>query len=379
MLIAHISDTHLGASQFGLREREEDVYDAFNEIIETVIKDRVKVVVHSGDIFDTPKPGGTPLVKLLNGLQKLNEKGIKFYFTLGEHDISRIPETPSSFLFEKIDLARYVGNGKPLFYDGIAYVGLHKYKRSEIDELISKLRSIDRQVFDYPRKKVLILHQGLYEFHRYAGEITVSDLPKNFDYYAFGHLHDRHEKRFEELKGILCYPGSIDPIPGEGIKDFEKGFYIVDLSGDEARPEWVKIKSTRKQMNVELEYSKLEQAIQELLEDIKGLQKPPVLYIKVKGKELDSRRITNALSKLNQQALYYEWEPAIEGSEVGRVFKERPSNIDEEMMNLTAEILESKEKASFVIKELLSMLSEGLVKEAFELMWKNFKEERVKS
>ena len=36
--IAHLADTHLGYRQYGLLEREEDFYDAFNKIIDDIIE-----------------------------------------------------------------------------------------------------------------------------------------------------------------------------------------------------------------------------------------------------------------------------------------------------------------------------------------------------
>jgi DNA repair exonuclease SbcCD nuclease subunit len=68
MLILHTSDTHLGYAQFDLEEREKDVYDAFSEIVDAAVKDRVDAVVHSGDIFHIPRPAGRPLVKLGEGI-----------------------------------------------------------------------------------------------------------------------------------------------------------------------------------------------------------------------------------------------------------------------------------------------------------------------
>ena len=39
MLFSHISDTHLGLQQYGLEEREQDIYDSFNQAIDISIKD----------------------------------------------------------------------------------------------------------------------------------------------------------------------------------------------------------------------------------------------------------------------------------------------------------------------------------------------------
>jgi len=80
MLIGHISDTHLGAVPYNIREREEDFYESFNEAIETMVKDRVKLVIHSGDIFDIPRPSGTPLVKFTDSLTKRKRNNVCIYF-----------------------------------------------------------------------------------------------------------------------------------------------------------------------------------------------------------------------------------------------------------------------------------------------------------
>ena len=45
MLFSHISDTHLGLQQYGLEEREQDIYDAFNHTIDISIKDHVEFVI----------------------------------------------------------------------------------------------------------------------------------------------------------------------------------------------------------------------------------------------------------------------------------------------------------------------------------------------
>ena len=51
MLISHISDLHLGHAQFNLEEREEDVYQAFNEAIDVSIREGVRLVILAGDLF----------------------------------------------------------------------------------------------------------------------------------------------------------------------------------------------------------------------------------------------------------------------------------------------------------------------------------------
>ena len=54
MLFSHISDTHLGLVQYGSNEREQDVYDVFNQAIDKSIEDNVDFVIFAGDIFHVP-------------------------------------------------------------------------------------------------------------------------------------------------------------------------------------------------------------------------------------------------------------------------------------------------------------------------------------
>jgi DNA repair protein SbcD/Mre11 len=379
MLILHTSDTHLGYAQFDLEEREKDVYDAFSEIIETAVKDRVDAVVHAGDIFHIPKPAGRPLVRLGEGIKTLREHGIRFYFTLGEHDILRMRGTPSALLFQRLGLATYVGDGEPVIDGDLMVVGFHKRRTIELEELYEGFRRADEAAKAHPdKKKVVVIHQGLLECHPY-GEITANDLPRHFDYYAMGHLHDHAERRFERLAGPVCYPGSIDPTPSEGIKEFRKGFFLVDLSGSEARPEWVGLNSSRQQFRFEVEYARLRQEMERIRREIeeKSLQKKPVVLVRVKGQEIDNAKVAASVSGLRDLCLYPGWEPVIEGGPAGQeVLVERPADIQEEMLRLATMALGDDKRASFAVRELLPLLERGEKEEALDLVNKAYESSR---
>ena len=259
--IIHISDTHLGGAQFDSVDREQVVYVAFQEVVDAAVKDKVDAVIHAGDIFHYPKPGGRPLVKMGEALKTLSKNCISTFFTLGEHDISRITGTPSPYLFHKLELATYVGTGEPVMLGDLMIIGFNKYRRGEVDELIEELKAAGAKAKNHGGKKLLVLHQGLLEFHKFAGELTAKDLPPEFDYYAFGHLHDNFHRRFEGMQGPVCYPGSLDPTPGEGIKEYKKGYYFVDLSGAEANPQWVQLTSSRRMCHYDLEYESMMEGV----------------------------------------------------------------------------------------------------------------------
>lgn len=378
MQILHISDTHLGCAEFDLQEREQDVYDAFSEVIETALKDKVDAVVHAGDIFHLPRPGGTPLVKLADGIKALADKGIKFYFTFGEHDISRITGTPSAYLFHKLGLATYIGSGEPVLHGDTLIIGFHKHRRGEIDELVEKLKLAGNHAKAHPGKKLLVLHQGLVEAHPFAGELRANDLPPEFDYYAMGHLHDNFQRQFEGMRGPVCYPGSLDPTPGEGIKEFKKGFYFVDLSGSETRPEWVQLRSSRKMLHYDLEYAGLIEGVARVVNEIEsqGLEKKPVLSVTVNGKDIDSAKMSAALSRLLPYCLHYF--PVVNEESVSgeRVYGEKPADMQLEMLSLAESVLGSKDLASFAITELLPALTHGETEEAIDVIRIAFEKSR---
>ena len=275
MLFSHIADTHLGLVQYGSNEREEDVYDAFNQAIEISIKDKVDFVIFAGDIFHEPNPSGRAIIQMANGLKKLKKNKIDSFFVLGEHDQSRIRGTPVPYIYHNLDFSKYIGDGKPILYKGVMLAGLDKRRKSEISEYEKIFLNLDQSAeneFKETKHKILVLHQGIAEFHKYADDAQSTDLPKNFTYYAMGHLHDKDVKEFNHLKGPIAYPGSTELTTSEGIKDVKKGFFEVDISGDEAIPKWIEL-DRRPQFSFDTDYNEITKTIDEIIEKISGLTK----------------------------------------------------------------------------------------------------------
>ncbi|MCS6769176.1 MAG: metallophosphoesterase, partial [Candidatus Caldarchaeum sp.] len=56
VLVAHLADIHLGYRQYDLVEREEDVYEVFEEAVERIVAEHAKLVLVAGDLFHSSKP-----------------------------------------------------------------------------------------------------------------------------------------------------------------------------------------------------------------------------------------------------------------------------------------------------------------------------------
>ena len=371
MLFSHISDTHLGLVQYGSEEREQDMYDVFNQAIDTSIKDHVDFVIFAGDIFHVPNPNGTAIIQMANGLKRLKQNNVDSFFILGEHDISRIRTTPIPYVYHNLEFSKYIGQGKPIEYKGVMLAGFDKIRKAEIPQYEEKFTAIDNMVKDHSGHKILVLHQGITEFNKFAGELQSTDLPKNFTYYAMGHLHDKDVKQFNHLSGPVAYPGSIELTTSEGIKETKKGFFEVDISGKEAIPNWIEL-DARPQISFKTEYQDLAKTIGEISEKIVTEGKKPIVEVKIQGENIETDHIQAQIARLNSLVLRCFWRISTKQVSDSSVFLDRPNVIDDEMYRLSVDALGSEQSAKFAIKELLPILVAGEIKEASQLVFENF-------
>ncbi len=380
MLFSHISDTHLGLVQYASEEREQDVYQSFNEAIDTSIKDHVDFVIFAGDIFHVPNPSGTAIVQMANALKRLKQNNIDSFFILGEHDISRIRTTPIPYVYHNLEFSRYIGQGKPIEYKGILLAGFDKIRKAEIPRFEEKFNEVDKIAKEHVGHKILVLHQGITEFNKFAGELQSTDLPKNFTYYAMGHLHDMDNRNFNHLGGPVAYPGSVELTTSEGIKETKKGFFEVDISEKEAIPNWIKLDS-RPQFSFKTNYEELTKLVDEVSEKISPLERKPVVEIKIQGENIETDHIQAQMSRLQAQTLRCFWRIISKDVLDSSVFLDRPNVIDDEMFRLSVNALGSEQVANFAIKELLPPLALKQIKEASQIVlenFENFKKEKEK-
>jgi len=371
MIFTHISDTHLGFVQYHSEEREEDVYLAFNQAIDTSIKDQVDFVVFAGDIFHVPNPSGKAIVVLANALKRLRQKNIDSFFILGEHDISRIRSTPVPFVYHNLEFSKYVGNGKPVYYKDTLIMGFDKRRKNEIHTFEEDFSKASLEAKNHQGHKILILHQGILEINKFAGELSSADLPKNFTYYAMGHLHEKELKKYNHLGGPLAYPGSIELTSSEGIKETQKGFYQVDLSGKEAIPTWIPL-DTRPQISVKTTMDNLSAEIKTLTEKFHSFSRKPVVEVKIVGENIQPDLIQAQISKLSELTLRCFWKAISREENSGSVFMGKPMKIEDEMFKIAKEALGSDALANFAINELLPLLSKGENNEAEHLINEHF-------
>lgn len=85
MKILHISDAHLGRAQYGLPEREEDYYKAFEEALK--LGRSADIALVTGDLFDTRRPPNRALMRFVDAVRAF---GIPMLAIGGNHDYSYV-------------------------------------------------------------------------------------------------------------------------------------------------------------------------------------------------------------------------------------------------------------------------------------------------
>ncbi len=282
MKFAHLADTHLGYKQFGLIDRENDLYEVFDKIIDKIIEENVDFVIHSGDLFETAKPSPNTLLAFQKGLLRLKGAGIPMYSIAGNHDtIMRKTAIPPQVLFKKFGLKVISPINTDYVHEDVFIAGLPYYPSSQNKNLKNKLANLSKKA-EMHDKSILVLHQGIDKYIPVHHELEIGDLPDNFDYYAFGHIHNYVEDEFG--KGKLVYPGSIDILKSDEYEDYAKkgkGFVVVDLDGSKPKVKRVAINISREFINRNIDYNNLINELKSLKILIEDLDKKPIVNLTV--------------------------------------------------------------------------------------------------
>ncbi len=303
--IAHLADTHLGYRQYNLEERENDIYEALGEIGDKILDEHADIVVHSGDLFDTPRPTTQAYYAFKNFLKRLEGK-TKFFAVLGDHDKPKIKGMPPHRLFEDDIQTLGMGGeaqhqllnvgGKRVIVAGISNLS-RNYRPLLVDEL-KKLNRLEEKC-DF---SILALHEGVDSFFiPEACELSLSELPKNFGYYAMGHLHARIKASYGN--GELAYPGSSEIMNNEEIANWRrigKGFDIVDVTSDGPKITEVNLECIRPQLEAKLNFAHFESELNALVKELKPGEKLPVVHVLVEGKNVDRQGV---LERLNESLI----------------------------------------------------------------------------
>ena len=230
MIVAHLSDLHLGFRAYGRVERganmrERDIAAAFERAVQEIVRIAPDVVVVAGDVFDRPDPPAGAVVAVARGLEVLR---------------SSLPEAPVLMVAGPRDTPRRPADPGALavldtFPNVEAATGLTRsmlIERLDLHACLVPYRAAVRHPAALPesdprmRWNLLVLHASADA----AGDGGVHVDPDEWDYIALGGEH-----RCRNVGPNARYPGSLERValdPWDEAAD-EKGFLTIDLERDE--------------------------------------------------------------------------------------------------------------------------------------------------
>lgn len=257
MKILHTSDLHIG-KYIGTYDLKEDTEYVLNQVVDTAIRERVEVVLISGDVFDRPNPSEEAIKMYVSFLKALLDKNIKVITISGNHDsgirLSAYKDILGKGYFvegefnspmRKVSLNDEYGPVNfymlPFFTPFIVKSNLKLEKGLENYDLAMD-EIIRRENIDTSQRNIILAHQfvagfkfgGSEEDFSYsngdeknvAGVGIISlDKFQNFDYIALGHIHKPQKISRETIR----YSGSLLKYKTSEIDGPDKSVVIIDL------------------------------------------------------------------------------------------------------------------------------------------------------
>lgn len=316
MKVAVISDFHLGAKKGD--PREDDSFVQTREAFKRALDMGAQLILVPGDIFDERVPSQevwSESMKILSLPSEGSNQDISLDDTIGR-DRDSITALP----LRGVPVIAIHGNHERRgrgFVDSIealesAGLAIHLHHNTVVldtPEGNLAVHGMGHVPKEYARDfvkewnpspvegafNVFIVHQDLGRFTFYSeGETTLepADLPEGFDIYISGHVHYRAES--EVYGKPLIFPGSVfrtQLLPVEA--EVPKGFYMIEIEGDDVDFDFVELNSVRDFFYEEKEFNEaapgeikdwIREKTRELIDKpLRNKERIPLARLRLKG------------------------------------------------------------------------------------------------
>lgn len=225
MKILHTADWHIGKSLY-----KYDLYDDlglfFEELMDIILREKIDILLISGDIFDLANPSNTDKELYYYFLSELLRVQVHVVITAGNHDSARMIEAPAQLMknlniqlvgqgvdLEKqiihLNLGQSPKGQKEIVIAAVPFLRDRDVRTSQAGESVStKAKNLSEGIVDHYRK----LHDMIET--RYAGIPSI----------AMGHLHMQGVSTSDSERDI-----PIGNLGGISVESFNLGYDYIAL------------------------------------------------------------------------------------------------------------------------------------------------------
>jgi DNA repair exonuclease SbcCD nuclease subunit len=231
----HVSDLHLGYSQYGLEVRRQDFDNVFAELVDKAVELKPDFMIIAGDLFHQPRPTNITLENAIRSFKRLKDVQIPVITVDGSHDSA--PNTITGTILYPLDSAGLIyhlprHNGACWRKQDCCYVyGIPNYHtKHKTQENLPKFMIENPPVPVKNVYNIFALHGAIdlpgVKPPYIAAELAPELLPSGFQYYAAGHIHERFSTQFKD--GCLHYSGCTETVSYDEAR-YPKSFNYVQV------------------------------------------------------------------------------------------------------------------------------------------------------
>jgi DNA repair exonuclease SbcCD nuclease subunit len=227
MRFTHTADCHLGGHRDPKLRALAD--DAFAQMVDESIRDRVDFVLIAGDLFNTALPGIETLKFAVTQLGRLRHEGICVYAIPGSHDNSPNGKT----ILDVLERAQLLVN----VWKGDAHGETLRLQWTKdpktgamLAGILGRRGMLDRQHYDaldpaLPQgNRIFLFHTAITQIAPIPGSLPLEALPEGCAYYAGGHVHVRAHHASGKYPHVV-YPGPLFPNNFTELEELGHGGY----------------------------------------------------------------------------------------------------------------------------------------------------------
>jgi len=358
MRFSHLADCHLGS----WRQPELRLLNLknFQEAIDKSIKDKVELVLITGDLFDSAYPPIEILEETFFQLKKLKDSNIPCFFIAGSHDYSASGKTFLSVL-EKAGFCKNMfqpeEKGETILLNPIIFknIALYGYPGKKSGMEVNEIKRVKLQ--DAPGLfKIFALHTSI---KNAIGNLPIESVDETklpqADYYALGHLHIDYEHN------NFVYAGPTFPNNFQELEELEQGsFYLVDTQPFHIQ----KISlGDKKPVSLELEIKNALSATDKILAELEKTDvKDKIVLLKLYGKleqgktsSIDFRKIEESVKAKGAYSFLKNISKLITEEPEFKLEIEDMNKLEDEIIKKYCQ--ENQSKLNSLIPSLLNALS----------------------